>query len=163
MTSIPPCGPRSRPTAPCDGEVSPASSGACSSLNLGFVAAFVGMDITPEQSLTRFPDISAARTVENSLNLVVLLLWVIHSLALYRTLRRTSPTPALFGTVLSILGPRRARGRGAPARRDRPALRPLPRSWSDAPQPGDPVAGVARHRGHVRRAALHRTRHPSAG
>ena len=94
MTFISPCGPRSRPTAPCDGEVSPASSGACSSLHFGFVAAFVGMDITLEQSLTRFPDISAARTVENSLNLVVLLLWVIHSLALYRTLRRTSPTPA---------------------------------------------------------------------
>ena len=33
----------------------------------GFVAAFVGMDITPDQSLTRFPDIRAARTVENSL------------------------------------------------------------------------------------------------
>ena len=68
------------------------------------MAAFVGMDITPEQSLTRFPDIRAARTVENSLYLVILLLWFIHSLALYRTLRRTSPTPALFGTVLSILG-----------------------------------------------------------
>jgi hypothetical protein len=82
----------------------------------GFAAAFVGMDITPEQSLTRFPDISAARTVENSLYLVVLLLWVIHSLALYRALRRTSPTPARPEHP----GSRRARGRGAPARRDRP-------------------------------------------
>ena len=70
----------------------------------GVVAAFVGMDITPEQSLTRFPEIRAARTVENSLYLVVLLLWVVHSLGLYRALRRTSPTPALVGTVLSILG-----------------------------------------------------------
>ncbi|MDQ3974089.1 MAG: hypothetical protein M3276_07115 [Actinomycetota bacterium] len=61
------------------------------------------MDITPEQSLTRFPEIRAARTVENSLYLVVLLLWVVHSLGLYRALRRTSPTPALVGTVLSIL------------------------------------------------------------
>jgi len=52
----------------------------------------------------RFPDIRAARTVENSLYLGVLLLWVIHCLALYRGLRRTSPTPALFGTALSILG-----------------------------------------------------------
>ncbi len=42
--------------------------------------------------------------VENSLYLVILLLWVTHSLALYRALRETSPTPALFGTVLSILG-----------------------------------------------------------
>lgn len=73
-------------------------------LTFGFVAAFVGMDITPEQSLTRFPDIAAAHTVENSLYLVILLLWVIHSLALYRALHRTSPTPALLGTVLSILG-----------------------------------------------------------
>ncbi len=102
MTSIPPCGPRSRPTAPCDGRS--RRHPLLMLFTFGFVAAFVGMDITPEQSLTRFPDISAARTVENSLYLVVLLLWVIHSLALYRALRRTSPTPALFGTVLSILG-----------------------------------------------------------
>lgn len=73
-------------------------------VTFGVVAAFVGMDITPEQSLTRFPDIRAARTVENSLYLGVLLLWVLHFLALYRGLRRTSPTPALFGTALSILG-----------------------------------------------------------
>ncbi len=70
----------------------------------GIVAAFVGMDISPEQSLTRFPDIRAARTVENGLYLVILLLWVIHSLAMYRALRRTSPAPALFGTAVSILG-----------------------------------------------------------
>ncbi len=70
----------------------------------GFVAAFIGIDITPEQSLTTFPDIRAARTVENTLYLVILLLWVAHSLALYRALRRTSPTSALFGTALTILG-----------------------------------------------------------
>jgi hypothetical protein len=73
-------------------------------VTFGVVAAFVGMDITPEQSLVRFPDIRAARTVENSLYLVILLLWVIHSLVLYRGLRHRSPTPALVGTVLSILG-----------------------------------------------------------
>jgi hypothetical protein len=74
-------------------------------LTFGIVAAFVGMDtMSPEQSLMRFPDIRAARTVENSLYLVALLLWVIHSLALNRALRRTSPAPALFGTALSILG-----------------------------------------------------------
>jgi hypothetical protein len=71
---------------------------------VGFVAVFVGMDLTPEQSLTTFPDIRAARTVENSLYLAALLLWVIHSLALYRALCRPSPTSALFGTALSILG-----------------------------------------------------------
>lgn len=70
----------------------------------GFVATFVGMDITPESSLTTFPDIRVARTVENTLYLATLLLWVLHSLALHRALRRPNPTPALFGTALSILG-----------------------------------------------------------
>jgi Domain of unknown function (DUF4386) len=70
----------------------------------GFVAAFVGMDITPEQSLTTFPEIRVTRTVENSLYLGVLLLWLIHGLGLYRALRRTSPTPALVGAALSLLG-----------------------------------------------------------
>jgi len=42
-------------------------------VTFGVVAAFVGMEITPEQSLTRFPDIRAARTVENSFYLGVLL------------------------------------------------------------------------------------------
>jgi hypothetical protein len=74
-------------------------------LTFGIVAVFVGMDtMSAEQALMRFPDIRAARTVENSLYLAVLLLWVIHSLALYRALRRTSPAAALFGTALSILG-----------------------------------------------------------
>jgi hypothetical protein len=112
----------------------------------GFVAAFVGMDITPEQSLTRFPDISAARTVENSLYLVVLLLWVIHSLALYRALRRTSPTPALFGTVLSILGLVVLAAGALPHVATGPALRSLSRSWGDRTGSDDPGAGVARHR-----------------
>jgi len=71
----------------------------------GIVAAFVGTDaMSAEEAVTRFPDIRAARTVENSLYLVVLVLWVIHSLALYRALRRTSPTPALFGSTVSIVG-----------------------------------------------------------
>ena len=49
-------------------------------LTFGIVAVFVGMDtMSSEQALMRFPDIRAARTVENSLYLVVLLLWVIHS------------------------------------------------------------------------------------
>jgi hypothetical protein len=73
-------------------------------ITFGIVAAFVGVDISPKESLTRFPEIRAARTVENSLYLAILLLWVIHSLGLYRALRRTSPTPALFGTTLSIVG-----------------------------------------------------------
>jgi hypothetical protein len=70
----------------------------------GVVGAFVGMDTTAEQSLTRFPEIRVARTVENTLYLAALLLWVVHSLGLYRALRRASPTPALVGAVLSIVG-----------------------------------------------------------
>jgi Domain of unknown function (DUF4386) len=74
-------------------------------LVFGIVAAFVGMDpVGPEASVTRFPDIRAARTVENSLYLVVLVLWVMHFLALGAALRTASPAPARFGSVLSILG-----------------------------------------------------------
>ena len=69
------------------------------------VIVFVGADPAgPEGELRRFPDIRAARTVENSLYLLVLILWVAHFLALYRALRRTSLAPALFGSVLGIVG-----------------------------------------------------------
>lgn len=69
------------------------------------VIVFVGPDpAEPQGSVRRFPDVRAARTVENSLYLVVLILWVIHFLALYRALRGTSLAPALFGSVLGILG-----------------------------------------------------------
>src|SRR2546429_10017109 len=69
------------------------------------VLAFVGPDpAEPEGLVKRFPDIRAARTVENSLYLVVLILWVTHFLALYRALRGTSLAPALFGSVLGVAG-----------------------------------------------------------
>ena len=69
------------------------------------VIVFVGVDpADPEGLITRFPDVRVARTVENSLYLVVLILWVAHFLALYRTLRETSLAPVLFGSVVSILG-----------------------------------------------------------
>jgi hypothetical protein len=42
--------------------------------------------------------------VENGLYLLVLVLWVPHFLALYRALRRTSLAPALFGSLLGIVG-----------------------------------------------------------
>jgi hypothetical protein len=69
------------------------------------VIVFVGPDpAEPEGEVMRFPDIRAARTVEDSLYLVVLILWVAHFLALYRALRETSVAPALFGSVLGIVG-----------------------------------------------------------
>lgn len=67
------------------------------------VIVFVGADpAEPEGELRRFPDIRAARTVEDSLYLVVLILWVAHFLALYRALREASL--ALFGSVVGIVG-----------------------------------------------------------
>lgn len=54
--------------------------------------------------VTRFPDIQAARVVENVIYLVGLILEVLLFLALYRALRKTSLAPALFGSVLGILG-----------------------------------------------------------
>jgi magnesium-transporting ATPase (P-type) len=54
--------------------------------------------------VTRFPDIKTARVVENVVYLVALLLEVPLLLALYRALRKTSLAPALFGSVLGILG-----------------------------------------------------------
>jgi hypothetical protein len=69
------------------------------------VAVFVGPDPAElEGRVIRFPDIRAARTVENSLYLVALILWVAHFLALYRALRRDRLAPALFGSVLGISG-----------------------------------------------------------
>ena len=69
------------------------------------VIVFVGADpAKPEGELMRFPDIRAARTVEDSLYLVVLILWIAHFLALYRALRGTSLAPSLFGSVLGIVG-----------------------------------------------------------
>jgi hypothetical protein len=69
------------------------------------VIVFVGPDLAElEGWIMRFPDIRAARTVENSLYLVTLILWVTHFLAWYRALRGKSLAPALFGSVLGILG-----------------------------------------------------------
>jgi hypothetical protein len=69
------------------------------------VIAFVGAEpAQPEGEVMRFPDIRAARTLENSLYLMVLILWIAHFLALYRALRGTSLAPALFGSVLGIVG-----------------------------------------------------------
>ena len=65
------------------------------------VGVFVGANPAEPEV---FPDIRAARTVENSLYLAVLVLWVIHFLALYRALHRTSLAPALFGSAMGVLG-----------------------------------------------------------
>ena len=69
------------------------------------VIVFVGADLAElEGWVMRFPDIRAARTAENSLYLMTIILWITHFLALYRALRGKSLAPALFGSVLGILG-----------------------------------------------------------
>jgi hypothetical protein len=73
------------------------------------VMVVVGVFIPPDPAdlegwVTRFPDIRAVRIVENGIYLVALILEVPLFLALYRALRKTSLAPALFGSVLGILG-----------------------------------------------------------
>jgi hypothetical protein len=52
-------------------------------LVFAIVIAFVGAEpAQPEGEVMRFPDIRAARTLEDSLYLVVLILWIAHFLAL---------------------------------------------------------------------------------
>jgi hypothetical protein len=70
------------------------------------IAGPVGMEDPADLAgwVTRFPDIKAARVVENVLYLMALIFEVPLFLALYRTLRRTSLAPALFGSILGILG-----------------------------------------------------------
>jgi hypothetical protein len=70
------------------------------------IAGPVGMEDPAELEgwVTRFPDIRAARIVENGLYLVAVVLGVPLFLALYRALRGTRLAPALFGSVLGVLG-----------------------------------------------------------
>jgi hypothetical protein len=74
-------------------------------LVFAMVIVFAGPDPAgPEGPITRFPDIRAVRTVENTLYLAVLALWVPLSVALCHRLRRTRPAPALAGSALNVLG-----------------------------------------------------------
>jgi hypothetical protein len=70
------------------------------------IAGPVGMEEPADLAgwVMRFPDIRAARIVENGLYLVALILGVTLFLALYRALRGASLAPALFGSVLGIVG-----------------------------------------------------------
>jgi hypothetical protein len=69
------------------------------------VGAFAGVDpVDAEEAVEKFPDIRAARIAENSLYLLVLILWIVHFLALYRALRGVSLAPALCGSVLGLVG-----------------------------------------------------------
>src|SRR5215208_3153277 len=115
------------------------------------VIAFVGPEpAEPEGEVMRFPDIRAARTVEDSLYLVVLILWVAHFLALYRALRETSLAPALFGSVLGIMGLGVLAAGALPHVATAPYLQPLSCSRGDTPGSGDTRSLVAGDPGHIR-------------
>ena len=65
------------------------------------VAVFVGSD--PNEPMG-FSGIRVARTFEDGLYLAVMILWIPLFLALYRALRQERLAPALFGSVLGIVG-----------------------------------------------------------
>ena len=69
-----------------------------------FVPLFVTVESSAAYLIERFPEMRVGRTVENGLFLAVVILWVPHFLALYRALWRESLAPALFGSVLGIIG-----------------------------------------------------------
>lgn len=73
---------------------------------LGFVVVgvFLGSGPGLERDVMRFPDISAARTAENTLYFGALVLWTALFLGLYRALRGTSLAPALLGSAIGVLG-----------------------------------------------------------
>jgi hypothetical protein len=73
-------------------------------LSAAVVIGFGLPDPGSPEALARFPELRVARTLENGFYLVAVVLWTLHSLALYRALRGTSPASALFGCALSVMG-----------------------------------------------------------
>jgi hypothetical protein len=69
-----------------------------------FVFIFVGVVVGADTSIGAFPEIRAGRTIENTLYLAVILLWVAPFLALGRALRDTSPAAATYGSVVGVVG-----------------------------------------------------------
>ena len=70
-----------------------------------FLAALVGLEtLDVEEELQRYPEIRTTRVVENSMYLVAIALWAVHTAALFLALRRTSLAPALVGSVMMGLG-----------------------------------------------------------
>jgi hypothetical protein len=70
-----------------------------------FVGAVVGPDPAgPEGPVSRFPQIAAARTLENSLYLVVMALWTVQVVALSRALSAAGGGAARVGGALGVAG-----------------------------------------------------------
>ncbi len=69
------------------------------------IAGPVGMEpADPEAMVMRFPNVRAARTLENGVYLVALILGITFFLAPYQALRGKTLAPALIGSVLGIVG-----------------------------------------------------------
>ncbi|MEO0565029.1 MAG: hypothetical protein AAF125_23180 [Chloroflexota bacterium] len=69
------------------------------------VGVFVAASATSQElALINFPDLFVARIFENGLYLLVLILWSVHFAALFYALRDAHLAPALFGSLLGILG-----------------------------------------------------------
>jgi uncharacterized membrane protein len=69
------------------------------------VAALIGTEpADPEGLLIRFPEVRATHLVENTLYLVTIALWALHSATLHQALRRVAPGAALAGVTLTLLG-----------------------------------------------------------
>jgi hypothetical protein len=73
-------------------------------LSAAVVIGFGLPDPGSAEALSRFPEIRVARTLENGLYLVAIVLWTHHFLAIHRALLGTSPAPALYGCALSVMG-----------------------------------------------------------
>lgn len=70
-----------------------------------FLAVLTGLEtVAIEAEMKRFPDIRPIRIIENSMYLLAIALWTVHSAAMYFGLREKALAPALLGIVFMILG-----------------------------------------------------------
>lgn len=87
------------------GGISGILGGTLSILVMVFVVVFIGDGPTDLQDVVaRFPEIHLLRVVENSVYLVALLFEILLFLSLFWALRKESLAPALFGSVVGIVG-----------------------------------------------------------
>lgn len=70
-----------------------------------FLSVLIGLDMLAiEAEIQRFPDIRVIRVIENTMYLLAIALWSVHSVVLFIGLRRHALAPALLGVVFMILG-----------------------------------------------------------